>query len=97
MVDIVRQCLTHDYRRRPDTFALLRNAAVQNKADALKISLRPKPRERKKTAPRAEASVAPPEELPSEEAQVHFQRPRLYPATNLRPGWAKGSNPWRLR
>eukprot|EP00192_Tetraselmis_astigmatica_P008492 CAMPEP_0117669368 /NCGR_PEP_ID=MMETSP0804-20121206/12091_1 /TAXON_ID=1074897 /ORGANISM="Tetraselmis astigmatica, Strain CCMP880" /LENGTH=615 /DNA_ID=CAMNT_0005477413 /DNA_START=101 /DNA_END=1949 /DNA_ORIENTATION=+ len=53
IVDMVKQCLTYDYKRRPDTHALLRNPVLRSKAAALKISLTPSPRLRTPPQPKA--------------------------------------------
>mmetsp|Transcript_42904 Transcript_42904/g.101869 ORF Transcript_42904/g.101869 Transcript_42904/m.101869 type:complete len:545 (+) Transcript_42904:334-1968(+) len=56
VVEVVKQCLTYDFRRRPDTNALLRLPAVQAKAAALRLPLRAPPARRqrpRKAAPEA--------------------------------------------
>eukprot|EP00951_Prasinocladus_malaysianus_P039724 scaffold447689_cov27-Prasinocladus_malaysianus.AAC.1 len=72
MVEMVRQCMTYDYRKRPDTFALLRHPTVQAKAAALKINLTPPPRNRRNKKPSA-ARLQDPELEPSRHSPVPAQ------------------------
>ena len=73
MADMVKTCLTYDYRRRPDTNVLLRHPTIQSKAASLRISLKPTPRKRIAAAPKAPPPPQPPS--PEPQHQHHYQQP----------------------